>query len=611
MSKRLRTSGKKRTKNGSKIKQEFKVNDIKSENEENTFKKAQPEAGNVNRAFIVELIITVVLLAAICTLRTVHLFANNVDEVVFADLGNDMWIFMAISIAVFAILRIFLRKPYFAGMFVALATFLAVNFSLLVSFMRLFISKYNPAAIGGVVLYVVLVVGFVFLLRVLFKKKLPVHIFAKILSATFAGLVLFNAVLAIVAMGKTLPVSMAEAAATTVPSATVAATTPEPTVEATPEPTVEATPTPTEEPLGKPNIYYFILDEYGSFEMMSKYYDYDNQVFKDFLLEKGFNISSESYSTDTQTEQSIADTLNLEYISRYLSKSESTKEIGRAKIYTILTDLGYSQFQLSIGDRHFQNIVSLETDTGARAYEEIVNLFGDENSDDVVSDSSIFEAFSLFLEGQYDSSDVDVEIDGLNEWGFYPSSYIRDTKAYRDHKLGSYANHVLKLFDYFEDPSNYTKTTPRVTYSYMSASHVPFLFNEYGDLIPYSQNRNWEDPNIYLNQYKFVTKHMMASVATIIENDPDSIIIVTADHGIRYHADCNKKHTFYITDKDSLRIINAVYIKGQQYDIEGLSAINTLRFVLSLYDGLDYPPIEDPITSDSPDSLRGIIPRPR
>ena len=116
---------------------------------------------------------------------------------------------------------------------------------------------------------------------------------------------------------------------------------------------------------------------------------------------------------------------------------------------------------------------------------------------------------------------------------------------------------------------------------------------------------------MYLNQYKFISAHMMVTLATIVENDPDSIIVIMSDHGIRYHADCGKKHPFYITDKDSCRIMNSVYIKGQEYDVAGLSGINTLRFILSLYEGVDYPPVEDPITSDSPDCLKGIIPRPR
>ena len=221
------------------------------------------------------------------------------------------------------------------------------------------------------------------------------------------------------------------------------------------------------------------------------------------------------------------------------------------------------------------------------------------------------DAIQELLASEIANSGTDVNTEALNQWGFYPSEYIRRTSTYKEHPRNGNANTMLKIFDYFEKPSNYAATSPRVTYCYMPATHVPFMFNEYGGMIPSSDSRNWRDTDVYLGQYKFISKHMMATVSTIIENDPDSVIIVMSDHGIRYHADCSLTHKFYITDKDSCRIFNAVYIKGEQYDMEGLSAINTFRYILSLYEGLDYPPIEDPITSDSPDDLTGIIPRTR
>ena len=584
-----------------------------SDNKPDETKRKKNNSVKLNtKSLVIEIVFSALLLAAICALRTVHLFANNVELVSFSDLGKDLWVYMGISIAVFAILRIFLRRPYFACMIAAFGTFFAVNFDVLVSFMRLFVNKYYPAAILGLVTYVILMAGIVLLLRLLYKKKFPVHIFAKILSLTFAGLVLFNAVMAAVAMSKINAAAEAEEVDAATPAVSVQ-TTPEVTQAVTPDTTPEQTDETTPEPevFGQPNIYFFILDEYGSFDMMSKYYDYDNKAFNNFLLTEGFNVSAESYSTDTQTGHSIADLLNLEYISRRLSSSECLSRIKNAPLFTTLTELGYSQFQMSTSNKYFGDIVSLISDEGAEAYDDIINMFGDEEADDIVSEGSISDAFSELLEGDDLDAIMYEDPEGINEWGFYPSSIIRSTDGFKDHELKKYIDSMLGIFDYYEDPSNYNSTAPRVMYTYMTAAHVPFVFNEYGSVLPESQERNWENTGVYLGQYKFISKHMTATISTIIENDPDSIIIIMSDHGVRYHADCNKMHTFYITDKDSCRIMNAVYIKGEQYDIEGLSAINTLRFVLSLYDGLDYSPIEDPITSDSPDSLKGIIPKPR
>ena len=557
------------------------------------------------RAFVTELIFSVIMITAICVLPTVHLYAKNAGEVSFAELGPSMWIFMAISLAVFAILRLFLRKPYFACTLVAVAALLSVNFNWLAELFLLFIDTYFFAILCGIILCLVLIAGFFFLLRLLFKKGFPVHIIDKILSVALAGLVLFNVVLAAVATGKAGSENTQAAVVTS--SATAASapvTTPSSTTVAN---SAEVTTDPTLEPFGLPNVYFFILDEFSTFDILSKYYGYDAKVFDDFLAMEGFNTIRESYSTDTQTEHSICDTLNLEYISRHLSKNECFEAIADAELYSVFSNLGYSQFQYSSSNDHFEGITSLKSDSGKAAYEAILL----EQGEFAGTTPAVPDATLALLASQAADSSTDVNTEALNQWNFYPSSYIRGTNAYKEHARNGEANAILKAFDYFENPANYAATTPRVTYCYLPATHVPFVFNEYGSLIPYSDSRNWRDEDVYLGQYKFISKHMLATLSTIIENDPDSIIIIMSDHGIRYHADCSLTHKFYITDKDSCRIFNAVYIKGQQYDMQGLSAINTLRYILSLYEGMDYPPIEDPITSDSPDDLSGIIPRPR
>ena len=170
--------------------------------EKNIHANKEENKKNSTSTFIAELVFSVLLLVSICALRTVHLYANNVELVKFSDLGKDLWIYMGVSIAVFAILRVFLRKPYFACLITAFATFFAVNFNLLIDFMRLFVNKYLHASIGGIIIFAVLVTGFIFLIRFIYKKKLSVSVITKILAATFAGLVLFNVVMASVALNK-------------------------------------------------------------------------------------------------------------------------------------------------------------------------------------------------------------------------------------------------------------------------------------------------------------------------------------------------------------------------------------------------------------------------
>ena len=41
----------------------------------------------------------------------------------------------------------------------------------------------------------------------------------------------------------------------------------------------------------RPNIYWMIFDEYSNFDVLEKYFDYDNSEFASFLEDSGFTIS--------------------------------------------------------------------------------------------------------------------------------------------------------------------------------------------------------------------------------------------------------------------------------------------------------------------------------
>jgi len=571
--------------------------------------------------FIAELVFCTVLIAAICALPTVQIYASNVNLISFGQLGDSMWLYMGAGILVFSVMRMFIRKPYFAGLFVAFGVFFAVNLIWLVNFMNLFFNEYSSSAVGGLILYVLLLAGFFFVLRFLYKKKFPLNAVVKILSVTFTGLVVLNIVLAFIAVGK-IKSNSTQVAAVKLPEATVSVTgaAPTPAVKTNADNAVLGS---DPGPFGKPNIYFFILDEFSSFDMLQKYYGYDAKPLNDFLTMKGFNISRESYSTDNQTEHSFCDLFNLNYISRNLSEDDCIKGIQNGSLHKVLSGLGYTEYQIG-NSEYFKGMYSLIGGDGADNPEfedaDDNTVTGDFGSDDVTSGGTLSGIIDALLSS--DVSGTKVDTTALNQFRFYPSDYIRNSNEYKSYlrksgvarsklKVGDF---MLTAFDYFREPSNYLNiAAPRVIYCYLLATHVPFLFDEYGGIIPYSQNRNWQDKNVYLNQYKFVSKELIATISAIIDNDPESVIIIMSDHGVRYHAESGLrlKMNFVITDKDSCRIMNAVYIKGQKYDIEGLSAINTLRFILNLYDGQNTPPIDDPINSGSPDCLRGIIPKSR
>jgi hypothetical protein len=113
-----------------------------------------------------------------------------------------------------------------------------------------------------------------------------------------------------------------------------------------------------------PNIYYFVLDEYASFDVIEKYYKYDNSEFHDFLLDSGFNVSNTSQSLATQTQICMADVLSLDYLSsENRNLSYARKALNNAKLYKELGNLAYSLYQMSTGVYVFRGIPSLRDES--------------------------------------------------------------------------------------------------------------------------------------------------------------------------------------------------------------------------------------------------------
>ena len=69
-----------------------------------------------------------------------------------------------------------------------------------------------------------------------------------------------------------------------------------------------------------PNVYYIILDEYGSQKSLQQFFNYDNKNFVSFLKEKGFFVVENSYANYPTTKLSLGSSMNMKYLN-YLTDS--------------------------------------------------------------------------------------------------------------------------------------------------------------------------------------------------------------------------------------------------------------------------------------------------
>lgn len=77
----------------------------------------------------------------------------------------------------------------------------------------------------------------------------------------------------------------------------------------------------------------------------------------------------------------------------------------------------------------------------------------------------------------------------------------------------------------------------------------------------------------YLEMVKYVNKRLISALTRLVEQDPDAVIILCSDHGNRFGP---------VTDEMKTRILNTVYYLGEEIsELEGLSGINTLRYIFN------------------------------
>jgi hypothetical protein len=148
---------------------------------------------------------------------------------------------------------------------------------------------------------------------------------------------------------------------------------------------------------------------------------------------------------------------------------------------------------------------------------------------------------------------------------------------------------VLGIFDFFQNSLHLDFVNKTVIYSYICCPHVPFLFNADGSIL-HNQRLNWAYKAYYAGQHQFVSRRLRQVVTSLLRHNPNCIIILQSDHGIRTHTS-----KFKIDRHDAYHIFNAVYCGGQKLDIEGKSALNTLRLVLTRLGAGGYPQVDDPM----------------
>ncbi len=517
------------------------------------------------------LLLCIVTVLMCCFLPLYLLYINNLAEMTFVSILKPAGISMAIGVGLYLVLCSLLHKSLtFSGLFSSCIMLFLLNSGSINRMLKKFVAPITALvltmiAVGAISALLWKVITFV-------QRKGYLRKAITIVLVTVCGLIVVN----------TVPV------AGQVKNKAIAA------ASATPPPEAASLPAKREIPLSKdpitedvllqnamPNIYYFILDEYAAFDVIDKYYGYDNAAFADFLEDAGFNISLSSSCITPQSELAIADVVTLHYLTEEnRTISFARKKLANALLYSELEGLGYSLYQMSTKATIFKGIANLRDeslfDTGEPETEDGATV------SDIARDQSILSVLNG-IGGAAQNTPSAAE--PAKDIELLPTDKIMDLA--RHGYSGSIKNR-LSVFDYFDDAGVYAEADRVAIFSYICCPHVPFLFQANGAPIEGGHRADWQNMQYYLGQYQYVTARMKRIIQAIIAENPNCIIIIQSDHGVRWHEDCAWPHTFEISPQDECRVLNAMYCCGRELDIEGLSPTNTVRLLLSQF-GLHYP----------------------
>lgn len=325
-----------------------------------------------------------------------------------------------------------------------------------------------------------------------------------------------------------------------------------------------------------PNIYYIILDGYGSNGSLKSFLNYDNSNFTDQLEKMGFKVQKNANSNYCRTIFSLSSTLNLNYIQNTI-KTNITQEnmnsyLSKNLVSEFLKAHGYTYYLFDSGfglkKNYDQKEVLVQT-----------NELG-------------------FLQNLFTTSDNDVLNSFINNSMFQ----ISKNAFFANLSIKNYAAKVLNVFSKL--PQIAEINNKKLVFAHIISPHPPFLFDRYGKIGVYGVDKateKWEwDPKLYVEQIKFINTKTILALKKVIKNDKeDKIIIVQGDHGTRTvpetkFLDSNQKWI-----KEEYGILNAIYISKSDKSKEFVysnwnhSSVNTFRLIFNEYYGCKFPLLEN------------------
>lgn len=314
-----------------------------------------------------------------------------------------------------------------------------------------------------------------------------------------------------------------------------------------------------------PDIYYIVLDGYGSAEVLENFYNFNNQPFLKALAERGFVVSQGGRANYKQTVQSISSLLNMDYVNGVGDRVGVNSQ---------------EYFPLAFVTEHnrvFEQLrrVGYRIDTFTTGYEA----------------TEIESADVLYKPEQYPNSFEEMIVSAT------PLSLIWDSSLYAIHRERIRFN-LQNLAEAGRQEG------PNLVFAHIFAPHPPFVFGADGEEItpsyPYAEidaNEFLEYGTVeeyktgYIEQLKFINGEVFSAIEEILHTaTTPPIIVIQSDHGPGSEFDHQNLENSNLAER--YPILYAALIPCENRDVfpQDITPVNSFRYIFnSCFDaGLPY-----------------------
>jgi hypothetical protein len=315
-----------------------------------------------------------------------------------------------------------------------------------------------------------------------------------------------------------------------------------------------------------PDIYYIIMDRYAGPETLKDVYGFDNQDFLDYLNAKGFYVATKSTANYPTTAQSLASSLNLQYIN-YLEKFVEPDSTTWMPIHALLQDHKVSRELKSKGYQYIH--------LGSWWEPTRKNKFADENA--------YFTRLTEMFYAVYGTT------------MFKPISSALGVLDFRYEHWKGNRRQFENLMSKVEAPG------PKFVLAHFLLPHDPYVFSRDGVYLPVDQANKQRMEDNYINQLVYTNRMLRRTIDTLLSKSRHQpIIVLQADEGPyprRYaqnqNFDWGQATVAELNQK--MKILNSFYLPGVDSRVlyPTISPVNAFRVVFNLYFRSNLPLLPD------------------